>query len=206
MLCRVELDEILKDSLDEFGAASGLWPNEEKSSVFFCQVSDDIKNLIAGIMRFDIGVLPVKYLGVPLVTTSLSHADCYPLMEQVRNQIQKWQNNWLSYAGRLQLALSVLSSMQVYWSSVFILPVSVSKAIERLIRNFIWGGTALVQGRSKVAWSDVCMSKDEGGLGIRPLRIWNKTLMAYHIWSIISNRDSLWVKWIHTYRIKGNNF
>lgn len=30
--------------------------------------------------------------------------------------------------------------------------------------------------------------------------------MAYHIWSIITNRDSLWVKWIHTYRLKGSNF
>lgn len=30
--------------------------------------------------------------------------------------------------------------------------------------------------------------------------------MAYHIWSIITKRDSLWVKWIHTYRVKGKNF
>lgn len=97
-------------------------------------------------------------------------------------------------------------SMQVYWSSVFILPVSVSNAIEKLIRDFIWGATNLVQRRSKVAWKDVCLPKEEGGLGIRPLRIWNKILMAYHIWSIVSNRDSLWVKWIHTYRLKGRNF
>lgn len=162
--------QILKDSLDEFGNASGLWPNEEKSRVYFCQVTDENRRLINGIMRFEMGSLPVRYLGVPLVTTILWHADCYPLIEQVKNQIQKWQNNWLSYAGRLQLALSVLSSMQVYWSSVFILPVSVSNAIERLIRNFIWGGTGMVQGRSKVAWKDVCLPKEEGGLGIRPLR------------------------------------
>lgn len=198
--------QILRDALDEFGNASGLWPNEEKSNVFFCHVSDENKNLIIAIMRFDMGTLPVKYLGVPLITTRLWHADCSPLIDQVKKAIQQWQNNWLSYAGRLQLALSVLMSMQVYWSSVFILPVSVSNAIEKLIRDFIWGGTNMVQRRSKVAWKDVCMPKEEGGLGIRPLRIWNKTLMVYHIWIIVSNRDSLWVKWIHTYRLKGRNF
>lgn len=29
--------------------------------------------------------------------------------------------------------------------------------------------------------------------------------MAYHIWRIITNRSSLWVKWIHTFRIKGRS-
>lgn len=198
--------QILKDSLDEFGAASGLWPNEEKSNVFYCQVSNENKMLINNIMRFEVGCLPVNYLGVPLVTTRLWHADCSSLIDQVKGKIQQWQNNWLTYAGRLQLALSVLMSMQVYWSSVFILPVSVSNAIERLVRNFIWGGTEMVQSRSKVRWYDVCMPKSEGGLGIRSLRSWNKTLMAYHIWSNVTNRDSLWVKWVHTYRLKGKNF
>lgn len=198
--------QVIKDSLDEFGAVSGLWPNEDKSRAFFCHISDENKMLISNIMNFEEGSLPVKYLGVPLVTTTLWHADCAVLIDQVKRRIQQWQNNWLSYAGRLQLSLSVLMSMQVYWSSVFILPVSVSNAIERLVRNFIWGGSEMVQRRSKVAWYDVCLPKSQGGLGIRPLRVWNKSLMAFHIWSIVTMRESLWVKWIHTYRMKGKNF
>ncbi|MFS7973380.1 putative transcription factor WD40-like family [Helianthus anomalus] len=34
----------------------------------------------------------------------------------------------------------------------------------------------------------------------------NKALMATHIWSLLTNRESLWVKWIHSYRIRGRNF
>ncbi|XP_031247322.1 uncharacterized protein LOC116105039 [Pistacia vera] len=48
--------------------------------------------------------------------------------------------------------------------------------------------------------------KGSGGLGIRPLEQWNIALMAYHVCSILSGRDSLWVKWIHTYRLKGRSF
>ena len=198
--------QILKDSLEEFGDATGLWPNKDKSSVFFCKVTNDNQKLIKDIMGFRSGTLPVKYLGVPLISTRLWHADCMPLIEKVKHKLLDWQNNWLSFAGRVQLALSVLSSMQVYWASVFILPVSVSKEIEKLIRNFIWSGADLAQGKAKVAWKDVCMTKEEGGLGIKPLFIWNKALMAFHLWSVVANRQSMWVKWIHTYRLKGRSF
>ncbi|PWA36797.1 reverse transcriptase zinc-binding domain-containing protein [Artemisia annua] len=47
-----------------------------------------------------------------------------------------------------------------------------------------------------------------GGLGlwIRRLRLWNIALMSTHIWSILSNRQSLWVKWIHSYHLQGRHF
>lgn len=31
-------------------------------------------------------------------------------------------------------------------------------------------------------------------------------LLAKQIWKIIENDESLWVKWIHVYRLKGRNF
>ncbi|GJY03098.1 hypothetical protein Tco_0361250, partial [Tanacetum coccineum] len=30
--------------------------------------------------------------------------------------------------------------------------------------------------------------------------------MATHIWSILTHRESLWVKWVHTYKLKGRSF
>lgn len=68
--------QVLKDSLDEFGGASGLWPNESKSRTYFCKVSPESQMLINNIMKFEVGSLPVKYLGVPLISTRLWHADC----------------------------------------------------------------------------------------------------------------------------------
>lgn len=58
----------------------------------------------------------------------------------------------------------------------------------------------MAQGKAKVAWKDVCLPKLEGSLGIKPLFLWNKAIMAFHLWSVVTNRQSLWVKWIHTYQ------
>lgn len=32
------------------------------------------------------------------------------------------------------------------------------------------------------------------------------SLVATHAWSIITRKESLWVKWIHEYRLKGRSF
>lgn len=157
-------------------------------------------------MGFEEGFLPVRYLGVPLVTSRLQHRDCLPLIDKMEKHLSSWKNRCLSYAGKLQLVISVPSSMQVYWASVFILPSSVLKAMEKLMRSFLWASGDLVKGQVKVAWNDVCNKpKEDGGLIIRSLRLWNTSLMVNHVWNIVG-KSSLWVKWIHTYCLRGRNF
>ncbi|GKD63582.1 RNA-directed DNA polymerase, eukaryota, reverse transcriptase zinc-binding domain protein [Tanacetum coccineum] len=41
-------------------------------------------------------------------------------------------------------------------------------------------GGELLKGKAKVAWKQVCKPKDEGGLGIKNLSLWNEVLMAKH--------------------------
>jgi hypothetical protein len=62
-----------------------------------------------------------KHFGECL-SKKLSTADCGGLVEKVLAQINSWLSKKLSFAGRLQLISSILYSVQVYWSSVFILP------------------------------------------------------------------------------------
>ncbi|GJU98240.1 hypothetical protein Tco_1327511 [Tanacetum coccineum] len=56
-------------------------------------------------------------------------------------------------------------SMQIYWASMFILPVSIANDVERLMRDFLWNFGEFKRGKAKVKWSDVCRPKLEGGLG-----------------------------------------
>ena len=56
----------------------------------------------------------MKYLGVPFISTRLSHSDCQPLLDKIMTRIQSWTSRSLSYAGRLQLISSVLYSIQMY--------------------------------------------------------------------------------------------
>ncbi|XP_039155725.1 uncharacterized protein LOC120287105 [Eucalyptus grandis] len=99
-----------------------------------------------------------------------------------------------------------LRNALVYWSSVFILPASVSNRIEQIFRQFLWRGPSLGAGGAKVAWVDVCLPKEEGGLGIRSLRISNIAIMLKHLWLLFTDKESLWSKWIHSIFLKHKNF
>ena len=43
----------------------------------------------------------MKYLGVPLISTRLSHCDCQPLLDKILARIHAWTSRSLSFAGRL---------------------------------------------------------------------------------------------------------
>ena len=189
-----------------FRDMSGLVPSIPKSTAFFCNVPNHVKNAILEIMPFEEGVLPVRYLGVPLITTRLVYNDCAVLVEKLDNRITNWKNKTLSFAGRLQLITSVLSSLHMYWASVFVLPTRIVHDLEKKMRDFLWSQGGLVKGKSKVAWDSICAPKFEGGLGIRKIEDMNKALMTSHIWRLVNNRESLWVKWVHSYKLKGRSF
>ncbi|GJW31757.1 hypothetical protein Tco_0051789 [Tanacetum coccineum] len=152
-------------------------------------------------MPFAEGELPVKYLGVPFISSRLLNRDCKILVEKAKNRIGDWKNKSLSFAGRLQLCKSVISSMHVYWASVLVIPKGILQDIQVLIRGFLWCNGEYKRGRAKVAWDDTCLPKHEGGLGIRSLELFNIALTTTHIWNIVSIKESLWVRWIHTYKL-----
>ncbi|GJT93786.1 zinc knuckle CX2CX4HX4C containing protein [Tanacetum coccineum] len=72
-----------------------------------------------------------------------------------------------------------------------------------LIRGFIWCNGEYKRGKAKVAWDDICLPKKEGGLGLRSLDVFNLPLMSAYIWNIVSNKELLWVRWIHMYKLLG---
>ncbi|GKD92540.1 hypothetical protein Tco_1372377 [Tanacetum coccineum] len=57
---------ISKSVMEDFSRFFGLKPSLEKSWVFFRNVSIQAQNAILEVFPFSIGVLPIKYLGVPL--------------------------------------------------------------------------------------------------------------------------------------------
>ncbi|GJV96829.1 hypothetical protein Tco_1548406 [Tanacetum coccineum] len=76
-------------------------------------------------------------------------SDCKVLVEKAQNRIGDWKNKSLSYAGRLQLCKSVISSMHVYWASVLMIPIGILLDIEQLIRGFLWCNGELKRGKAK---------------------------------------------------------
>ncbi|KAI8554308.1 hypothetical protein RHMOL_Rhmol05G0088600 [Rhododendron molle] len=61
--------------LEDFHVFSGQQPNLSESACFFAGVSDDLKQELRAILDIAEAALPVRYLGVPLISTTLKHAD-----------------------------------------------------------------------------------------------------------------------------------
>ncbi|GAV62977.1 zf-RVT domain-containing protein, partial [Cephalotus follicularis] len=124
-------------------------------------------------VQFKEGLLPLTYLGLPLITKRLTKADCNPLVERITARINSWMSKTLSFGGRLQLVKATLTNMQTYWCSTFLLPMHTVRQCECLLRKFLWGG----HGRGKVKWYAVCKPLADGGWGIKDRKTWNKALL-----------------------------
>ncbi|GAA0160786.1 hypothetical protein LIER_39101 [Lithospermum erythrorhizon] len=85
----------------------------------------------------------------------------------------------------------VLFGISNYWAQCIFLPVGVCKEIEKYVRSFLWTGAGLDKHKTKIAWSFVGRSKDEGGLGIKRLQEWDVTCMGTHILNLCSKKDIL---------------
>lgn len=61
------------------------------------------------------------------------------------------------------------------------------------------------KGQAKVAWKTVCTPNSQGGLGLRKLNTWNEALMTKNLRSIVAGKESLWVKWVNMFKLKGRS-
>ena len=76
--------------------------------------------------------------------------------------------------------------------SLFPIPVSVAKCIEKLQCNFLWGEIGDEFKYHLVKWSKVCTPIKEGGLGIRNLMVFNCAILGKWLWRYGSERDACW--------------
>ncbi|GJT81332.1 RNA-directed DNA polymerase, eukaryota, reverse transcriptase zinc-binding domain protein [Tanacetum coccineum] len=95
------------------------------------------KHDILSHVPFKVEKILVNYLGVPLSSKRIGVGNCKVLIDKIKNRVLNWKNKCLSYVGRLQLIASVLESIHVYWSSVFLLPQTVIDDINKVFKGFL---------------------------------------------------------------------
>ena len=72
------------------------------------------------------------------------------MIEKVQAKLSRWKGRCLSMARRICLIKSVLSSIPLFFMSLFKLPSGVADKLVRIQRNFLWGWGS--DGR-KIAWA-----------------------------------------------------
>nr|GEU95971.1 hypothetical protein [Tanacetum cinerariifolium] len=81
-------------------------------------------------------------------------------------------------------------------ASVFLLPKHVIYEIDKILKGFLWCQGDLTKRKAKVSWNAVCKPKEQDGLGLKNLCMWNEVLLTKHLWNVATKKDTLWVKWI----------
>ncbi|KAL0283157.1 UNVERIFIED_CONTAM: hypothetical protein Sradi_7238900 [Sesamum radiatum] len=119
--------QLFKDGLTVFSELSGLQANLAKSHLILSRSAAASRDTLLAILGFQEGHLPLRYLGLPLLASRLTIADCQPILQKIDARITGWGGMMLSFAGRVQLIKSVLSALQVYWATAFILPKHIIK-------------------------------------------------------------------------------
>nr|GEW96461.1 putative RNA-directed DNA polymerase, eukaryota, reverse transcriptase zinc-binding domain protein [Tanacetum cinerariifolium] len=142
-------------------------------------------------VRCSIGEFPFTYFGF-LIGENMRRKNAWnPVVEKFKKRLADWKT--MSFGGRLTLVRSVLGSLPLYYFSMFHVPLSVIKCLERIQKKIFWGGVGEGKKLSWVKWDSVIASHGLG-LNIGSLRAKNLALLGKWWWRFRKEDDGLWVK------------
>lgn len=116
-----------------------------------------------------------------------------------------WKSKTLSFGGRITLAKAVLGSLPTYFLSLFVAPVGIIDALEKIRRKFVWGGTNEKTCINWVAWEKIVAPKVVGGLGLGSIRAQNLALIAKWWWRFRRDPNSFWASIVRGLHGLGDN-
>ncbi|PNX80358.1 ribonuclease H, partial [Trifolium pratense] len=165
LFCRATLDETnhLMKILNTYEEASGQEINLTKSEVFFSRnlsiaAQEDLSRIMG--VRHVLGT--GNYLGLPSMIGRKKKEVFAYLKDRIWKRINSWRGRALSKAGKEVMIKSVLQAIPSYVMSVYLLPESTVKDIERMLNSFWWGGGANNKGIRWLAWDRMTFPKASG--------------------------------------------
>ena len=115
------------------------------------------------------------------------------IQDRAEGKIAGWQGKLITVAGRKELIRSVVTSLPVYRITAIKPPKKFIKELDNLRRRFLWAGDRqLTGGKCMVAWTKVCTPTVNGGLGIKDLEAFSRSLRLRWMWYAWDDRDHPW--------------
>ena len=127
----------IKDCLNTFIESSGLEINKENSQTYFFNTPRITKRNILRILDFQEGSLPSKYLGSPMIESTINQVSWKELLDKINKKLNLWTFRALNFLSRLILVKSILQVMPLYLFLVLAASKSFIKQIRNIQRNFL---------------------------------------------------------------------
>ena len=122
-----------------FEVASSLRINLDKSEIIPVGEVEEVEELAVE-LGCRVGYLPSSYLDLPLGAHHKSLSMWDGVEERVRRRLALWKRQHISKGGRITFIKSTMASMPLYQMSLFRMPKVVARRLEKLQRDFLWGG------------------------------------------------------------------
>uniref|UniRef100_A0A803Q9A6 Reverse transcriptase domain-containing protein n=1 Tax=Cannabis sativa TaxID=3483 RepID=A0A803Q9A6_CANSA len=196
IFCEASLEKVLatQECLDRFCLASGQCINVHKSALTFsANVDPSLKSELKEALGFRDMCGDDRFLGNPILLSGSRVKEFNFLIEKLARRIEGWKSKLLSQAGRLTLLQSVASSTPVYTMSTFLIPKTISHALDKMCRSFWWTGeTDKSHFLALASWDSICLPKERGGLNLKKFKDFNLALIAKLGWRLASGSESPW--------------
>lgn len=174
---------IIVSTLLQFRELSGQKVNFGKSRVIFSknyqrQIRDQYMEALNIEEKEHFG----KYLGFSILHGIPNSNDFQYIINNMRRRLTGWKCNMLNMAGQLILPKVTLGSISSHVMSYIRIPEGVTKTIDKITRDFLWGFSAKKKKMHLFKWDMVTKSKDLGGLGLHKFVVINKAIINGLAW------------------------
>ena len=85
----------------------------------------------------------------------------------------------------------IFKALPTYVMSTFLLSLEICENLASAIAQFWWSSNPPKRGIHWAKWENVCLPKEEGGIGFRLIYEFNLALLAKQLWRLVQYPDSL---------------
>lgn len=183
----------LKSILKGFEMVSSLKINTWKNCLYEVEIKDSFMNVAAQFLACKKESLPFKFLGLT-VGGNRRRVSFWKLdISYFKTRLSPWKGRLLSIRGRVTLINFVLMNLPIHHLSLFKAPAKVVQKITSIQRNFLWSASMEKRSMDWVRWKFVCKSKENYGIGIKYIGLFNRALLTKWLWRFIKESDAIWI-------------